>query len=275
MQNRPRLTVITNDQRAVFQSLVIRGFREVAEPQGFPIRVVDTMHNPTSQALAEDSGGFLVIANAVPDKQLIHLYARGTPMSLISHQLPPYPIPSVMFNNMQGIRLLVDHLVDGCGRRQIVYMGGIPQQFDAAQREMAFRRELLRYGIDIPDHYLLCGDFSPDVAIQAMASFVRAGHPFDAVLAADYIMAEAVAATLRSQGIRVPSDVSVVGFGDAADAERAGITTVAADVSELGRRAARQLISQIDGLKIRGVTTLSVEMMIRESCGYHYIGTGV
>jgi DNA-binding LacI/PurR family transcriptional regulator len=275
MPNRPRLTIVTNDQRAVFQSLVIRGFREVAEQQGFPIRVVDTLHNPTSQALSDDSGGFLIIANAVPDKQLIHLYARGVPLSLISHQLLPYPIPSVMFNNNQGIGLLVKHLVENCGRRQIVYMGGIPQQFDASQREMAFRREMLRYSLYVPEHYLLRGDFSPDTAIRAMAAFVAAGHTFDAVLAADYVMAEAVAATLRGMGIRVPSDVSVVGFGDAADAERAGITTVAADVSELGRRAARQLISQIDGLKIRGVTTISVEMMIRESCGYNYIGTSV
>jgi DNA-binding LacI/PurR family transcriptional regulator len=275
MPNRPRLTIVTNDPRAVFQNLVIRGFREVAEPQGFPIRVVDTMHASTSQALSDDSGGFLIIANAVPDKRLIDLYARGVPLSLISHQLLPYPIPSVMFNNNQGIGLLVKHLVEGCGRRHIVYMGGIPQQFDAVQREKAFRHEMLRYGLHVPEHYLLRGDFSPDTAIRSMAAFVAAGYPFDAVLAADYIMAEAVAATLRSQGIRVPHDVSVVGFGDAADAERAGITTVAADVSELGRRAARQLISQIDGLKIRGVTTISVEMVIRESCGYHYIGTEV
>jgi DNA-binding LacI/PurR family transcriptional regulator len=176
-----------------------------------------------------------------------------------------------MFNNAQGIKLLVRHLVEGCGRRRLVYMGGVPQRFDAAQREMGFRDELARRRLTIPDRYFLHGNFSPDAAIQSMANFVAAGHPFDGVLAADYVIAEAAVATLRGMGVRVPHDVSVVGFGDAPDAERAGITTVAADVRELGRRAARQLLSQIDGLKIRGVTTLNLDLVIRKSCGHQVI----
>ena len=61
--------------------------------------------------------------------------------------------------------------------------------------------------------------------------------------------------------------MSVVGFGDAPEAETAGLTTVAADIVEQGRRAARQLISQQQGTRITGVTVLSVRLMIRETCG--------
>lgn len=274
MLNRPTLTIVTSDTRAAFQNQVIRGFQEVTEPAGHAIRVVDVTTSPRGRAFDSESQGFLVIGQAVPDKALIHLYARGVPISLISHQVPPYPIPSVMFNNAQGMGMLVRHLVEGCERRRLVYMGGLPRQFDEVQREMSFRDELRRYQLDLPDRYVLRGNLSPDIAIQAMASFISARHPFDGIVAADYVIAQAAAATVRGMGYLVPSDVSVVGFGDAPDAERAGITTVAADVSELGRRAARQLLNQIDGLKIRGVTTLSLEMVVRESCGYYYVGAG-
>jgi DNA-binding LacI/PurR family transcriptional regulator len=59
--------------------------------------------------------------------------------------------------------------------------------------------------------------------------------------------------------------VAVVGFGDGPEAAQAGLTTVAADITELGRRAARQLIGQIEGLRIRGLTLLSTELIERES----------
>ena len=76
-------------------------------------------------------------------------------------------------------------------------------------------------------------------------------------------MAEAAMNVIKASGQRIPDDVAVVGFGDGPEAAQAGLTTVAADVTELGRRAARQLIGQIEGLRIRGLTLLSTELIER------------
>jgi len=57
----------------------------------------------------------------------------------------------------------------------------------------------------------------------------------------------------------------VVGFGDGAEAQAAGLTTVAADVIELGRRAARQIIGQLNGLKIAGQTIFSTQLIVRKT----------
>jgi DNA-binding LacI/PurR family transcriptional regulator len=94
---------------------------------------------------------------------------------------------------------------------------------------------------------------------------IRRGERFDGVVVSDYVMAIAAVKTLRAAGITVPGDVSVVGFGDAPEAEAAGLTTVAAAITELGACAARQLIAQINGLRISGMTTLSVRLAIRET----------
>jgi DNA-binding LacI/PurR family transcriptional regulator len=78
-------------------------------------------------------------------------------------------------------------------------------------------------------------------------------------------MADAAMNVIKASGRRIPEDVAVVGFGDAPEAAQAGLTTVAADVTELGRRGARQLIGQIEGLRIRGLTLLSTELIERET----------
>ncbi|MEP7289110.1 MAG: substrate-binding domain-containing protein [Chloroflexota bacterium] len=84
-------------------------------------------------------------------------------------------------------------------------------------------------------------------------------------MASDYLMAISAVETLRAAGIRVPADVSVAGFGDAPEAESFGLSTVAASVTELGACAARQLIAQIKGLRISGITLLSVRLVIRQT----------
>ena len=98
-----------------------------------------------------------------------------------------------------------------------------------------------------------------------MREFLASGAAFDAVVASDYLMAEAAMHEIQMSGRRIPDEVAVVGFGDGPEAALAGITTVAADVTELGRRAARQLIGQINGLRIRGLTLLSTELIERDT----------
>lgn len=261
-----RIGIVTNDQTGVFQRLIIQGLRDVARPQGFPLTTRDVTHATAAQVLADEAfSGVLVIANAVPDAALVDLYNRGIPLSLVSHQVQQEPIPGVMFNNAQGLRLLVEHLVTACQRTRLVFIGGVAGQFDPTLREAAFRRELLRHRLDLPDAHFLRGDFQPAAAAAELRVFLDAGHTCDGVVAADYMMAIAAVEVLRAAGLSVPEQVSVVGFGDAPAAQQAGITTVAANVRELGQRAAHQLISQMKGLTIRGMTTLSVELVVRQT----------
>ena len=259
------LGIITNDQTGVFQRQVIAGVCDIAEPAGYAVRLDALVENPGGKVTLtpQQIDGLLIIANPVTPEFLQKFYNAHKPISLVSDHEPELPIPGVVFNNAQGIRALVRHLVEDCQRRQLIFVRGIPQQYDAKQREQAFRQELMRY--NLPAARFLPGDFDPPLAAASIRSALQAGETFDAVIAADYLMAEAVAETLREANIRVPQDVSVAGFGDAPEAEAAGITTVAANVRELGQRSARQLIHQMKGLSIRGLTTLSVELVIRQT----------
>lgn len=264
--------IITNDQYGVFQKRVIEGIYEAAEggKERFQIQIDSYAENPAAPRpivlQSAEVDGIIGIANAAPESFLYQIRQAGLPVSLISHLTPGFPV--VMSNNAQGIAALVEHLVVRCSRRDILFIRGIREQIDADEREEAFRRELLRYDLPIQEMYFLAGEFLPQLAAESLQNFIQKNLPFDAILSSDYLMAQAAIETLNNHHIAVPQAVSVVAFGDAPEAEKAGLTTVAADVKELGKRATYQLISQMNGLAIRGITTLSVELIIRESCGY-------
>jgi DNA-binding LacI/PurR family transcriptional regulator len=110
---------------------------------------------------------------------------------------------------------------------------------------------------------VLRGEFAPSVAAQSVRALLAERRDFDAVIAADYLMGVAVLDALSEAGVRVPEDVCVAGYGDGEEARRRYLTVVAADVVEQGRRSARQLMGQMRGLTMRGVTVLNADLIPR------------
>ncbi len=286
MQNKPRnsqqtyasvgrLGIISNNAASIFQKAVIDGITRVAAQHQFDV-IVTSYSGPTkpqSPKLAQlipelaDVRGVVAVANAAPDSLLQAIHASGLPISLVSHQIAGSKIPVAMSNNSQGIAELVRHLVVRCQRRNLVFVRGLRDQSDARERELAFRQELHRHDLYVPESHFLQGDFVPDVAAASIRDLIAQGIPFDGILATDYMMGLAVLDELRRSKIAVPDQVSLVAFGDGAEAEIGGLTTAAASVNEIGACAARQVISQIGGLRISGVTTLGVRLVVRETCG--------
>lgn len=263
------LGIITNNQHDVFQRNVIAGIRATAEKRGYQV-VIDSYAedpaNPDPIKLDYNRmAGVLVIANAAPIELLGTIFEANKPISLVSHQVPGLPVPAVITDNMQGITELVNHIIERCQRQKLVFIQGMPGQRDSNERESAFRNEMMRYNLS--DAMFIRGDFSAAVAADSVQQLIDSHAEFDAIIAADYLMGVGAVETLRANGLSVPEDVSVVGFGDGPESETAGLTTVAADIVDQGSRAARQLISQIEGLRITGVTMLSVRLIIRETCG--------
>jgi DNA-binding LacI/PurR family transcriptional regulator len=262
--------IVTNFPTAVFQRDVIAGAREICDARGYPVEVVEVAQLPSDPLnhwvrFNEMPPGILVITGVLDDAILENLYKLGVPLSLVSHQIAGGHIPGVMPNNRQGIAMLMEHLVVQHGRRKPVFIQGYATQTDGIQRFTAFQQEVMRYNLKVPPEFYLPGEFTPEVAAASMERFLDEEPDFDSVVAADYLMAEAAMRVIKARGLRVPEDVAVVGFGDAPEAAQAGMTTVAADVTELGRRAARQLIGQTEGLRIRGLTLLSTALLERET----------
>jgi LacI family transcriptional regulator len=271
--NKPKLAVIALKPDDVFQRTVITGVQRAASDHNCEVVIkgLDQQLLAIASTDLQHYAGVLIVANAISDGAIQSIYKSGQPISLVCHQIPDMPIPSVMSNNIQGTAELVRHLAVNCQRRDLVFIRGIMTQNDGKQREAAFRQEIVRYGLKVPDTHFLNGEFSAQQAAVAVKQLIASGQHFDGILAADYVMAIAAVQTLCAAGIRVPGMVSVVGFGDSPESEAAGLTTVSASIAELGACATRQLISQIEGMRISGVTMLNVQLVIRQTCGYQQI----
>ncbi len=265
MKRTHRLGIVTNNPNQAFQRDIILGASTTAELNGYEVQILLAPQRTRPNFTVEGLSGMLVITNCVPDDYLVQIYKTGLPLSLASHQLDSIPVPSLSPDNFEGVQLLVQHLVETCQRKRIAFIQGDLSQNDGIRRDMTFRRELMRYNLPILPDFFLKGDFEPVVAGQSLRQLLKRRQDFDAIVASDYLMALEAIVALRELGLRVPEDVSVVGFGDAPEAENAGLTTVAADVIELGRRAARQLMGQIEGLEISGLTLISSELLIRKT----------
>lgn len=255
--------IITNNAQDVFQRSVIAGVREVAQAQVLEVRVNALEESPLDWS---DMDAVVAITNAASDHQIALIRAAGKPVTLISHHIAHLPIPSLAANNDEGVRQLVRHLVEDCGRRDIVFIRGDMTQIDAIERETAIRHALMRAGLLLREELFLRGDFEPRIARESLLALL-ALRPidYDAIIAGDYLMGVAALDVLAEAKINVPRQISVVGFGDGAEAQAAGLTTVAADVIELGRRAARQIIGQMNGLKITGQTLFSTQLIVRKT----------
>lgn len=261
-----KLVILVNDAGAVFQRSVIGGALEVAEPRGFDVAVHELPTPPSDpgvvRGLAAAADGALVLANVVDEASLAALKELGVALTLVSRRAPELGVPAVLHDNRQGMSQLVGYVV-GAGRRRPLFVRGHPEQLDGRERERHYRDELMRHELAVAEEYFLDGAFEPDLAAAAVRRFLEAELPFDALVASDYLMALAALDELRASGRRVPADVSVAAFGDGPEAEAAGLTTVAADVVELGRRAARQLLAQAEGGAIVGQTLLSTRLVKR------------
>lgn len=265
-----KIGVITNDEQQVFQKNVIAGIEQYAISRDYQVMVGSLKQTPrrfeAMRLPIDELSGIIVIANVLDNDTLRTLKERGKPISLISHQVAGLAIPAVISNNRDGIQYLVDYLVTRCNRREIVFIRGDMSQFDGIQRDLIFRQSMLRHNLMPRPEFLLQGDFDPRQAAESLDSLISAGGVFDAVVAADYLMGVAVLNVLKKHRLAVPRDVCVVGFGDGQEAEKAGLTTAGLDIVEVGRRAARQLFAQIDGLHIQGVTWLDTTLIRRQTC---------
>ena len=159
----------------------------------------------------------MVFVDSVTEKQLAQIYRRQFPLVLI-HRSPAegQEIPFVTIENKVATRDLIQHLIAVHGRRRIIFMRGPARQEDSYWREVGFRGALDTHRILYDERLTLLGGFRREIAYESLNAFLSdPAHPeFDAVFAGNDDAAVGVYAALREARLRIPQDVSVVGFDD-------------------------------------------------------------
>jgi DNA-binding LacI/PurR family transcriptional regulator len=153
-----------------------------------------------------------------------------------------------------GIEDAIRHLV-GLGHRSIAYIGGPSNLKSAVKRLEAFRASISRHLVDAPAPLIVEADFQLEGGRRAAGDILLSPELPTAVVVANDMMAMGAMKEFRSAGLRIPADISVVGFDDIAFAAMADppLTTICLPRSELGRRAVAALMTTIERADLPGV----------------------
>lgn len=169
-------------------------------------------------------------------------------------------------DNEQGVRLALEHLAE-LGHRKVGHLSGTPALRDAQIRERAFGHIVAELGLETRPEWMACANFESNEARACALQILQQRDRPSAIFCANDEMALGVCRAAASLGVRVPEDLSVVGFDDAPLAQIATptITTVRQPVTELASLATHAVLRLIAGdVPVTG-RTLPNRLIVRSS----------
>ncbi|WSV72349.1 substrate-binding domain-containing protein [Streptomyces sp. NBC_01012] len=172
------------------------------------------------------------------------------------------PLPSVSVDDAAGIRRAVNHL-SALGHRVIGHVSGGEGHVHTDTRRTAWRNALIDAGL--PEGPLVAADFTGAGGSAASHELLDLPEPPTAIVHANDLMAIAGIAAAVSRGLRVPDELSVVGFDDVplAPYTAPALTTVRQSVPAWGRAAAQVLVAEVEGRSHTPDALPAVEFIVR------------
>jgi DNA-binding LacI/PurR family transcriptional regulator len=183
---------------------------------------------------------------------------------------------AVCVDNVYGGQLAVNHLLT-LGRKRILLISGRGGHYFSNDLLRAYKDTLESRRIEVDPRLILNGDFHVKSGFKVTKAALEAGVKFDAIFSNDEMACGAIKA-LKLAGLRVPQDVSVVGFDGLPMGEviSPALTTVAVDRDKLGRLAVRRLLAHDqasgDDEKFEKICIFP-QLLVRESCGATVMAT--
>lgn len=255
--------LVVPDVTHPFFGLTMRGAQEAAWSAGYAVALVDVpldrpLEAPLEALRAGPADGFIYFSVEPPER-------RPGGERIVVIEAEPEGVPWVSLDTAGGTDAALAHLIE-LGHRRIAQLGSRVQYPTFQIRTARWRAALESVGV-APDAALWAGSaFDFDDACRAALTLLDVEDPPTAVICDDDILAGGVYLAARSLGLRIPADLSVVGFDDLPFARvlSPGLTTVGADAPGLGAAAFEALAAVMAGEEVGG-RTLPVELVVRES----------
>lgn len=223
----------------------------------------------TRDMLANLCAGLILPMPNVEDGYLSVLEHRQLPCVFVNFEARPVSLPVVVVENRQGARMAVEHLLS-LGHRRIAFIAGSPYTGQSAEREAAYVQALHEAGIPADPALIVPGRFVQTGGHAATLALLALPEPPTAIFAANDEMAFGAIDAIHSKGLRVPDDISVVGFDDIATSSfiHPPLTTVRQPLAALSASAVQALMGLIEGQPVHGhKTTVPLELVVRKSTG--------
>ncbi len=253
-----------------YHSQVISGAGDLLMEEGYFYFTVHHRHRPELLR----AYGEILQARGVEGILAIdtHLEAETSlPTVLVAGHTDLKHVSNVVLNSRMGAELTLRHLRE-LGHREIVYMRGQLVSTDTDARWAATIEVAGTLGLEVREELIIRleqDSQSPEIGYPGIKKIIADGRRFTAVVCFNDVSAMGTVRALHDCGLRVPEDVSVIGYDDiqAASYHVPSLTTIRQPLRKMGRIAARTLLDRLGGAKAPGLLLVEPELVIRESTG--------
>jgi len=212
--------------------------------------------------------GLLVVLPRSPSDYIGILTQRNFPFVLIDHQGTGQKCPAVGATNWQGAYNATEYLIK-LGHRRIGFITGWMDLGCSIDRLEGYRSALRTHHIPFANELVYEGTFAQPDGNAGASVFLSLPIPPTAIFASNDVMAIGAMDAIRNRGLRVPEDISIIGFDDIPQASltRPALTTVNQPLEKMGRVAAQMLLDLLNqpDQKAKRIE-LPTELVVRDSC---------
>jgi len=191
------------------------------------------------------------------------------PTVLVAGHTEIKSVSNVVLDSQLGAELALQHLQE-LGHREIVYMRGQPFSADSDLRWQATLDKAAQMGLPVREELIIRleqDSHSPEIGYPGIRRIVDARHPFTAVVCFNDVSAIGTIRALHDCGLRVPEDVSVIGYDDIQSASYhvPSLTTIRQPLQEMGRIASQILLDKLSGKPTPALLYVEPQLVVRES----------
>ncbi len=247
--------VVTQALDSPFYGAAMRGIEDALVPGGYSALFVSGHWNAAAEARCIDVlqsrrvDGIIVLTGRLTD-QALKTYAKNQPLVVTGRALKAPDLFTLNFDNFEGGRMATQHLIR-LGHQRIAFISGDADHPDANERLRGYRAALDDAGIAFDKALVVPGEYHELSGLLAVDRLLSTNQRFTAIFAANDQMAVGAALGLQRRSLRVPEDVSIVGFDDLPTSQYAipPLTSVQQPAYELGRLAATAMLQLLADAK--------------------------
>lgn len=262
--------VVTQALDSPFFNETLKGIEEGLAGSGYAALIVSGHWNPEEEAervallMARKVDGIIMVSGNIPDDQIVR-FSEQVPIVATGHGCEAENARAIRVDNVWGGYRATRHLIE-LGHRQIAHIAGMPNLQDANDRLLGYKHALEDARIPFDEALVVQGDFRESGGMLCANQLLDRGVPFSAVFAANDQTAYGARLAFYRRGIRVPEDISLIGFDDLPGSlyTTPPLTTMRQPVYEIGHMAAGAVLGLITNKPFK-LEQPQVELMIRET----------
>ena len=270
--------VLTQNFGSPFYDGILQGILLGLEDSEYWPLFADGRWQPTIEQQALDLlldrrvDGIIVIGGQISE-EILQKVAAKVPLLVVARQLQTMPNNCLYLDNFQAAYQVTKYLLD-MGHRDIAHLTAsvVYQETvnDIQQRYLGYQQALRDAGLEPDPRLVVEGNLQQQSGVLAVEMLLSRGRPFSAIFTANDQMAFGARLALYRRGIRVPEDVSLMGFDDESSAAYMvpPLTTARQPSVSLGQAAAQAILQMMNG-RPPELPVFAAELIIRESVSRH------